>query len=67
MSNSYQYAHDSYYCYKNSNVLKNKLGIRNSDILEEKELSQPAAVPFNLLFFLFSCTNSLKSTTHTAS
>lgn len=37
MSNSYQYAHDSYYCYKNSNVLKNKLGIRNSDILEEKE------------------------------
>lgn len=37
MSNSYQYAHDSYYCYENSNVLKNKLGIRNADVLEEKE------------------------------
>ena len=37
MSNSYQYAHDSYYCYENSNVLKNKLGIRDSELLEEKE------------------------------
>lgn len=37
MSNSYQYAHDSYYCYENSNVLKNKLGICDSELLEEKE------------------------------
>lgn len=37
MSNSYQYAHDSYYCYENSNVLKNKLGICDSKLLEEKE------------------------------
>lgn len=37
MSNSYQYAHDSYYCYESSNVLKNKLGICDSKLLEEKE------------------------------
>lgn len=37
MSNSYQYAHDSYYCYESINVLKNKLGICDSKLLEEKE------------------------------
>lgn len=51
MSNSYQYAHDSYYCYKNSNVLKDKLGIRKSDILEEKELSLPSNSSSFLTYF----------------
>lgn len=37
MDKIYDSDHDSYYCYPDSDVLKNKLGIRNSETLQQAE------------------------------
>ena len=34
---SYEYERDDYYCYPNSSVLKNKLGIKDDKVLVEAE------------------------------
>ena len=38
---AYEYAHDDFYCYPGSNVLKNRLGITQMALLHDKESRRP--------------------------